>query len=141
MDNLILTLRPSQWINIGWIVFGIVGLPLIVPPLIALYKMFETYNERYDFYEDVVIMRKGIFDVTTRELHYHRIKSFYVEEPFLYRWVGIGHVLVRSSDMFSALFQFNAVPHVEVFLNDFKSLVNERREEMGMKEYEVFQMN
>jgi quinol monooxygenase YgiN len=43
--------------------------------------------------------------------------------------------------MFSAIFQFNAVPHVEVFLNDFKSMVNEKREEMGMKEYEVFQMN
>ena len=140
MNNIILTLRPSQWINIGWIVFGIVGLPLIVPTLIALYKMFETYNERYDFYDDVIILRKGIFHVTTRELHYYRIKSFFVEEPFLYRWVGLGKVLVRSSDPFLALFEFNAIPHVEIFLSDFKELVNQKREEMGVREFDMYQL-
>lgn len=139
-NNLLLRLRPSQWVNVGWIIFGIVGSPLIIPPLIAIYKIVETYCTVYDFYEEIIIVRSGVFDVLTRELQYHRIKSIYMDEPFLYRIVGLGNITVRSSDQFTALYSFQAIRDPEIFLSDFKDLIDAHREEKGMKEFELYQM-
>jgi hypothetical protein len=112
----------------------------VIPPLIAIYKIIEVHCTVYDFYEEIIIVRSGVFDVLTRELQYHRIKSVYMDEPFLYRIVGLGNITVRSSDQFTALYSFQAVRDPEIFLSDFKDLIDAHREEMGMKEFELFQM-
>lgn len=45
-----LTLKPSQWINLGYILFGLIGSPLVIPSLIMIYKILDVYLWRYEFY-------------------------------------------------------------------------------------------
>jgi len=90
--------KPSQWINLGYVIFGIgaspftMGITLIIPA----WKMLETYCTSYEFHQDRIIYRRGVLSVTTDEILIHRIKSINLHEPFLYRLVGISNLRVIS---------------------------------------------
>jgi membrane protein YdbS with pleckstrin-like domain len=147
-NDLLLTLKPSHWLNIGWYLFGILGITLlvplglvaIIPVLVILWKYLEIETWRYDFYEETMVERKGILNVTRNEIHYYRIKSIQVNEPFLYRLVEIGNVSIITSDQFTENFTFKGV-----FLpNEVKSYIREivyfHRELKGVKEFDMYQL-
>lgn len=135
-----LTLRPSQWINAGWIMFGLVGIPLIFPPLIALFKMLETYCHRYDFYEDHIVESKGIFSITRNEIHFFRIKSIRMEEPFLYRVVDIYNIYIRTSDLFNQDVLLHAVPVGKTLVDDLKRVVKLERKSHNVREFDMYDL-
>lgn len=135
-----LTLRPSQWINAGWIMFGLVGIPLIFPPLIALFKMLETYCHRYDFYEDHIVESKGIFSITRNEIHFFRIKSIRMEEPFLYRIVDIYNIYIRTSDLFNQDVLLHAVPVGKTLVDDLKRVVKLERKSHNVREFDMYDL-
>lgn len=135
-----LTLRPSQWTNIGWVLVGVGLYFLILPPFIAIYKIIEVYCTRYDFYDDLVTIRTGVFSVDRREVGYHRMKSIRVEEPFLYRFVGIGNVHVVTSDRYADEVLFNAIPGTKVFVDELRDAVDYHREKKGLKELDLFDL-
>jgi uncharacterized membrane protein YdbT with pleckstrin-like domain len=133
-------IKPSQWINIGYILFGIVASPLVFPFLIMLYKMLDVYYWRYEFYENHVIEKRGVFSVTRTELYYHRIKGIQHHAPFLYRIVGISQIQIVSSDPFASFFQFMAIPkglELSQAIRD-KSLSGRKR--MKLKELDFYQL-
>ena len=45
-----------------------------------------------------MVERKGVFNVLRKELHYYRIKSVYIEEPFLFRIFNLANVHIKTSD-------------------------------------------
>lgn len=135
-----LTLRPSQWINSGWILFGLVGIPFVIPTLIALFKMLETYCHRYDFYEDHILESKGIFSVTRNETHYYRIKSILMEEPFLYRVVDIYNIHIRTSDQYNQDVLLHAVPVGKTLVDDLKRVVKLERKQHNVREFDMYEL-
>ena len=97
-DNLLFTLRPSQWTNFGWLMFAAVGHPLILPVVILVWRWAVVHFWRFDFRERTIGWRKGVFSVTAVEVHYYRVKSVMVEKPFLMRLVGLSNIYVLTSD-------------------------------------------
>ncbi len=143
------TVKPSQLINIVWVFLGGFSLSIAHSTeqywialfcLIPLYKILEYACWSYDIYDDCIIETRGVFSTTTRELYFHRVKSVLVDRPFWMRILGIGNVVIRTSDQFSPIFVIYGIEDVEEFTEDFQDVVKDRRSEMGMKEYEVFQM-
>ena len=147
-DEPIIILRPSQWINLKWFIFGVGGAvvlsPLgpvaILPVLVYLWKVLEVYCWTYEFGEETIIERKGILDVTTTEIHYYRIKSVQVEEPFLYRLVDIGNLHVITSDQFSERVTFVAVPMVLELRTAIREMVYIHRGDKGVKEFDLYEL-
>jgi membrane protein YdbS with pleckstrin-like domain len=135
-----ITLRPSQWINSGWILFGLVGLPFVIPPLIAIWKMIETYCHRYEFYEDHILESNGVFDVTRNEIHYFRIKSIQIEEPFLYRVVEISNIHIKTSDQFNQEVTLRALPVGKTLVTDLRRVVKSERKAHSVREFDMYDL-
>lgn len=148
MGTLQLTLRPSQWTNSGWILSGIIGISLsfvthiffLILPLFALFKIIELHCWRYDFYDEVIIERKGIFNVTHKELYYHRIKSVMTEEPLLYQLVDIGNIHLISSDKYTSNFTFTAIPLVKEVSDQLRLCVKDSRTKNNIRELDLYNM-
>jgi membrane protein YdbS with pleckstrin-like domain len=153
MGKLRFTLQPSQWINTGWILFGLLGGFLLVfthPffgifPLFALYKIYEVSCWRYDFYDDMIIERKGVFLVTHKEINYYRIKSVFVEEPLLYRLVDMGKIHVVTSDKYATNWGTGSFTLVGVsMVNDVARSLREKtmtgRKKNNVREFDMYNM-
>lgn len=140
MDNIELTLKPSQWINIGWVIFGVLGIPIVFPPLIALWKILEVSCHRYDFYDDRITETSGVINVTTNEIYYHRIKGTSLEEPILYRIVGLSTLHVRTSDPYVSELNIVAIPIGKALMKDLKNIVKASKKKNGVKEFDMFNM-
>ena len=141
-----LLIKPSSIINIGWA--AIIPISSYMNPflgiltlLIFIYKMIEVYCWRYEFYDDTVVEKKGVFTITREEVHYNRIKSIMVEEPFLMRLVGLQIIHVITSEQFKPRFTFYAIEGGEHVKNLLDGLVKISRRESGLRELDIFNTN
>ena len=130
-------LNPSQWINAGWVLFGIIGFPLVIPPLIALYMIIHVYCWKYEFYDDLIIEQKGVFDVTRTELNLYRVKSVRLQQPFFYRLFNLSTIEIVSSDPLNPYMKLVAVPLGEVLIESLKEEVQKSRTKHGVKESDI----
>jgi len=108
-DDYIFTIKPSQWANYPWgIVTGIIvylcsvlNFPyylIVIPVFFWLCNWLILKCWSFDFHDRTISERKGVFSVLTREIHYFRIKSVRVEEPFYLRIFGLKTVVLITSD-------------------------------------------
>jgi uncharacterized membrane protein YdbT with pleckstrin-like domain len=141
-----LLIKPSSIINIGWA--AIIPISSYMNPflgiltlLIFIYKMIEVNRCRYEFYDDTVVEKKGVFTITREEVHYNRIKSIMVEEPFLMRLVGLQIIHVITSEQFKPRFTFYAIEGGEHVKNLLDGLVKISRRESGLRELDIFNTN
>lgn len=134
--------KPSQWINLGYIIFGIgaspftMGITLIIPA----WKIIETYCTSYEFHRDRIIYRRGVLSVTTDEILIHRIKSINLHEPFLYRLVGISNLRVISSDQFIPQIELTGIPVGREIMDVLREMVERNRQIKGTKEFDLYNM-
>jgi len=134
------TLKPSQWINFGYILFGIIASPLVIPFLVMIYHLLDVYCWRYEFYEEYLIERRGVFSVTRRELYYHRIKGIQHEAPFLYRLVGISNIQIVSSDPFTSYLQISAVSKGLEISQGIREMSQSNRKRKKVKELDLYHL-
>lgn len=141
-----LSVSPSNFINYGWALLSIVCF-FINPHLgglvlfIFIYKTIEVFCWKYEFYDDVVVEKKGVFTVTREEVYYSRIKSIMVEEPFLMRLVGLQVIHVITSEQFKPMFTFYAIEggeHIKKLLGD---IVKISRKDARLREIDIFNTN
>lgn len=140
MDQNSFVLKPSQWINVGYILFGIIASPLVIPVIMMIYQILDVYYWQYHFFEDHVIERRGVFSVTRRELYYHRIKGIQHEAPFLYRLVGISNIQLISSDPFTSSFQFTAIPKGLEISGALRELAQDTRKKKKINEVDLYHL-
>ena len=141
-----LSVSPSNFINIGWALIIPISSYMnpflgILTLFIFIYKMIEVNCWRYEFYDDVVVEKKGVFTVTREEVYYSRIKSIMVEEPFLMRLVGIQIIHVITSEQFKPRFTFYAIEGGEHIKNLLDELVLMSRKNSGIRELDIFNTN
>lgn len=134
---MVFSIKPSQWINLGWILFGIIGLPLVIPPLIAIYMIANVYCWTYEFHTDQIIQEKGVFDVTRTELNVHRIKSVRLQQPFFYRFVGLSTIELVSSDPLNPYMLIVGVPYGEDFVEGINEQILEAKLSKGIHESDI----
>jgi len=141
-----LSISPSSWINIGWsfmipvvtYIHPYLGLLFVV---IFVFKQIQVSCWKYEFYDEVMVEKKGVFSITREEVYYSRIKSIMVEEPFLMRLVGLQVIHVITSEQFKPRFTFYAIEggeHIKKFLGD---IVKITRKESGLREIDIFNTN
>jgi uncharacterized membrane protein YdbT with pleckstrin-like domain len=105
------------------------------------YKLLEVSCWKYEFYDEVMVEKKGVFSITREEVHYSRIKSVMVEEPFLMRLVGLQVIHVITSEQFKPKFTFYAIEGGEHIKNLLSGLVKITRKESGLREIDIFNTN
>jgi len=143
------TVSPSQLINIVWVFLGVFVVTGAISTghywiaslaLIPIYKIADYACWTYDIYEDCIVENRGVFSVTTREVYFHRVKSVMMYRPFWMRILGVGSIVVKGSDQFTNTFVIYGIDDIEEFEDGLQDVIKDKRKEMGMKEYEVYQM-
>ena len=139
-DRRLWVLKPSQLLNLFWISLGIVLFQTVLFPLLAIVKVLEIYFWRYEFGERTLVERKGILSVTRTEIHYFRIKSIKVEEPFWMRIFDLANVRVLTSDHYQKEILLYAVPKGVPLRDALRKLTYNRRKEEGVREFDMFSL-
>ena len=83
---------------------------------------------------------KGIFSITRNEIHFFRIKSIRMEEPFLYRVVDIYNIYIRTSDLFNQDVLLHAVPVGKKLVDDMKRVVKLERKSHNVREFDMYDL-
>ena len=136
-----LIIKPSQWMNLGAIILGVAG-AFIFPPILLLpvIKILETYYWQFIFNERGIIVRKGILNVERNEILFHRIKSIRIEEPFLYRLVGIANLYVTTSDQYVKEYKFPAIPSALPLYEALRDRIENKRRSEKTRELDIYHM-
>jgi membrane protein YdbS with pleckstrin-like domain len=128
------TVKPSQWVNFGWLLFAIFGCVLVIPVIIWICRVIIISCWSYHFGEKMVMERKGVFSVETVQVQYFRIKSIRVLEPFFQRLVGLSTVEVRTSEPFRPYLIIYGVKNGNAIKNVLTEKAEYWRDKMGVKE-------
>jgi len=137
------TVGPSQWMNIGWLILIPIAYyfhryACAASVVMYIYKYFEVDCWRYEFYEDCVIERKGVFSVTRETVNYFRIKSIMVDEPFWMRILGLSIVKVMTSEQYKPSVILHAIPHGENIQSYLQECAKVERRNMGIRDLDVY---
>lgn len=139
-DNLEVEITPSQWTNFAWFIAGAGLFIFVVPPIIAIGKYLEVLFWKYQFREQTIIERKGIFSVTRTELHYYRVKSIVIEEPFWMRFFNLGNITIISSDPYQSVLRLWAVPQPLELKEAIRERVHFMRKKENVREFDNFHL-
>lgn len=140
-NNHVKTLSPSQIINLPIVALGIVTAPLVVLSLFAVYKLLDYYFWRYEFYEKTIVERRGVFNVTRKELHYYRIKSVYVEEPLLFRIFDLSIVHIKTSDPYLPELRLYGIENGKVIKELLENTTYNERNSNNVREFDMYHLN
>lgn len=106
---------PSQKVNMKYFLLSLLIIPipiilymvmqsafvlslLIIPISWILVKVVQTSSIKIRITNQRMIISEGVFNRKTDELELYRVRDVGVEEPFFYRILGIGNVIVKSTD-------------------------------------------
>lgn len=139
------TIKPSQWINIGWIILGVVCL-FILPflTLFCLIKVLDVYCWKYEFILDgstpCIVEQRGILSIDRKETLIYRIKSIREEEPFLMRLVGLENIYIKSSDPYKPELKLFAVPKGLDLRQMLRNNTQQLRRKEGVREFDTYRL-
>ena len=150
-DNVRWMDKPEQTVNAWWFLAIIVSLSMskwfgftywlaLIPLIIYLIKRLITHCWWYYYNEKTIQERKGVFSVTTREVHYYRVKSVRLEEPFWMRVLGLSNVVLITSDPYIRTLKIHAVFHGREYMDKIKSYVNVWKKHRQVNEHDIHPM-
>ena len=85
---------PSQWTNFWWYALCV----LVIPIPWAVWKLAVTATTDYAVTSQRLTLRQGVFNRTLEEIELYRIKDTTLTKSFWQRVLGLGSVVVESSD-------------------------------------------
>jgi len=146
-DDLQFIIKPSQLVNIGWVLLFLGGiiLALITQKLwlcvgsgILWFSRWLIINcWSFRFHEKTIAERKGVFSVLTREIHYFRIKSIRFEQPFFLRIFGLSNVVLITSDPLIPMLRIYGVVDGSQIKTQIKEQISIWRRERTVKEQDI----
>jgi len=134
---------PSQVENFVWLIISIGGFfihPIIggVFLLMLIYSVINIMCWEYQFHDDYIVEKKGVFNVTEETVNYFRIKSIKVEQPLWMRFFGLSIIHVTTSEQFKPMIIFYAVEHAHVYVDMLQQLTKISRKEHGIRDMDIF---
>lgn len=134
--------KPSQWVNLGWYGAAVGGLYIheylgILMSVILIYKVLDIYCWSYRFYDDILVEKRGILSVTREEVHYFRIKSMMVEEPFFLRILDLSIINMSTSEQLKPNFSLYGILKAEEVKNEIARVTKTKRRSNGIREYDI----
>ena len=110
---------------------------MAVPIFMALARYLQTKNRVYELTTERIKISEGIFSRVTDTLELYRVKDLEIQQPFLYRVVGIENVQLNTSDASSPVIFINAVPAASLLGDKIRNQVEAIRAQKGVREIDV----
>jgi uncharacterized membrane protein YdbT with pleckstrin-like domain len=137
-----LIIKPSQWLNVGWYAVTVGGLYIheylgLFFLVILIYKVLDIYCWSYQFYDDILVEKRGILNVTQEEVHYFRIKSMMVEEPLFQRILDLSTINMSTSEHLKQNFVLHGITNAEGTKDYLAKLTKTKRRSNGIREMDI----
>jgi len=100
----------------------------IIYLLLLILWILQKYRIRYFFYNDHLIIEKGIFNISTNYLEFYRINDIAVKQPFFIRLLNLEHIYLYTFDRSEGIIRIGYVKKLEKsFFKNLRVFVNESR--------------
>lgn len=129
--------KPSQLVNLGTFVTCGLLLWLVVPIFVAAQRFLELHFTRYKLTSERFEITTGVLARRIEQLELYRVKDLSVEEPLLQRMVGLGNLIVHSSDRSNPTLVLRGVRECTLLRDQVRGLVEKRRDEKRVRELDV----
>jgi len=133
-EKLIWKGNPSQWINLGPYVLGILFCWLIIPFFIALWRYLTVRTWIIEITDQRLIDERGVFSKKTDEIELYRVKDIRLDQPFLLRLLGLSNILLMTSDKTHPYYKIPAIRDGKNIKEKLRVAVDIRRDLKGVKE-------
>ncbi len=120
---------------IKWYSWLLAGIPLVL--LKALYDWYFVRTAKYVLTNQRLIRKSGILNVITFEIELYRVKDALLFEPLFLRLLSLGNIHLSSSQRSTHNFTIEAVPDAAQLREIIRRLVETRRTEKGVGEFDA----
>jgi uncharacterized membrane protein YdbT with pleckstrin-like domain len=128
---------PSQWLNFWPFFFGVLLCWLIVPLGYAIYKWLLTKTTVYHVTTQRIKFENGIINKRFEEIELYRVKDTSLEQPFFLRLVGLGNIVVRTTDESTPVFTLAALPDSAALREKMRAAVEAVRAQKSVRTFET----
>ena len=125
---------PSQIVNLGSFIFGVLFFWLVLPLPIVLWKWLAIKNTEYKLTTQRLRTRHGILNKKTDELELYRIRDYKFDQPFFLRMFSLGNIILVTSDRSHPRVVLKAIPNGEELLEKLRTYVEECRTKKHVRE-------
>ena len=108
-EQIVWTGSPSQILNVPVYVACFLLCWLVVPVFYAVWKWLVLRNIKYELTSERLQIRQGVLNKELDELELYRVRDYRLEQPFILRIFGLGHVILRSADASHPLIQLRGI--------------------------------
>jgi len=105
--------------------------------LYAAYRYLVIRSATYTLTNQRIIRRWGLLNRTTFEIELYRVKDVHLYEPLQLRIFGLGNISLISSQRSTQIFELTAVRQAADIREQLRHLVEKRRNEKGVGEYDT----
>ena len=135
------TVKPSQWLNVIYFLLPVIGVVIhtmvgLLLSVIPIYKYVEFNCWSWTLLFDSLIERKGVFNVTTDEIEFFRIKDVRLYEPILFRLVGLSTLTIVTSDKMKPKIVLRGITNGEQKRSFIKASMMISRRKEGVREFD-----
>lgn len=124
---------PSQWQNIGMWVACIV----LIPIPWALWRALVTRSNSYTLTDQRLKVTRGVLNKITDDLELYRVKDTHFQQTFWQRMVGIGDIVLSTSDTTTPTIVLADIRDAESVRERVRGLVEQRRDAKQVRELDV----
>ena len=125
---------PSQVVNLGVFIFGLVLFFLIVPLFYALWKWLVIKNTKYELTSQRLKTHSGVLNKHVDELELYRVKDYKLVQPFFLRIFSLSNVVLETSDRSNTSITIRAIADGNDVREQIRKLVEELRQRRGVRE-------
>lgn len=124
---------PSQWGNTGWFAACV----LVVPIPYALWRWLQTRTTVFTLTDQRLKQRRGVFNRVTDDMELYRVKDTRFEQGFWQRMVGIGDIVLATSDASTPSVRLPRIRDAEAVREQIRRLVEQRRDAKRVRELDL----
>lgn len=129
--------HPSQLSHLGLYILCLIFAWLVIPLLIALWTWISTRATKYELTTQRIRFSTGVFNRKVDDIELYRVKDYNIEKPFWLRILGLGHVIVLTSDQTTPELTIRAVHKPETLADLIREHVERRRDKKRVTEIDM----
>ena len=133
-EQLIWEGSPSQWTNFNTYLVCLLLCWLVLPIFYAIWKWIELRCFRYEVSNQRIRLHRGVLSRRVDSIELYRVKDATFVQPFLMRLVGIGNVVLSSSDTVSPVLLIHGVQDAEQLREKIVRATDVLRDLKGVRE-------
>jgi len=116
---------------------GIALVGLVVPFFMAVIRWWLTKTTSYELTSQRLKIDSGILNRRHEELELYRVKDYTLERPFLLRLVGLGNLIMHTSDATTPTVMIRAIAEVQDVREKLRAAVQAERDRKRVRELDV----